>query len=131
MLSHVWWLVWFLDLFAPVVLRTAPPVVRGVWCVVYRVVGSCVVFGDPLEALLEASWAILGRSWGPPGPSWSAGKPRRLEPQKLLKTIQKNNDFCLVGPSGEAFWGILEANWHQKVGALIPTAPLRAQKVAS
>ena len=57
--SHVWWLVWFLDLFAPVVLRTAPPVVRGVWCVVCRDVGSCV----PLVDLLGPSWGLLDADW--------------------------------------------------------------------
>ena len=29
----------------------------------------------------------------------------------FILTTKKNNDFCLVGPSGEAFWGILEASW--------------------
>ena len=90
-LNRVWWLVWFLGLLAPVVPGTAPLVVRGVWCVVCRVVGSCVVFGDPLEALF---WAILGPCWAILGPVGAILGPPR----------------ALLGPS----WGLLEAKWQKK-----------------
>ena len=70
--------VCFVDLFATVVLKTAPPVVRSMWRVVCRAGRSFVVLGDPLGDLLGHSWrplgALLGPSWGPLGallgPSW-------------------------------------------------------------
>ena len=66
--------VCFVDLFATVVLKTAPPVVRSMWRVVCRAGRSFVVLGDPLGDLLGHSWRPLEPSWGPPGallgPSW-------------------------------------------------------------
>ena len=64
----------FVDLFATVVLKTAPPVVRSMWRVVCRDGRSFVVLGDPLGDLLGHYWRPLEPSWGPPGallgPSW-------------------------------------------------------------
>ena len=87
--------VCFVDLFATVVLKTAPPVVRSMWRVVCRDGRSFVVLGDPLGDLLGHSWRPLEPSWGPPGallgPSWG-----------------------LLGASLGPPWALLEANGQKR-----------------
>ena len=87
--------VCFVDLFATVVLKTAPPVVRSMWRVVCRPGRSFVVLGDPLGDLLGHSWRPLEPSWGPPGallgPSWG-----------------------LLGASLGPPWALLEANGQKR-----------------
>ena len=50
-------------------------------------------------AVLGASWAVLGRSWGPLRPSWSVGKPKRREPPKPSKPMEKLSQLPTASPA--------------------------------
>ena len=74
---------------------------------------------------LEPSWGHLGRSWGalgsPLGPLgvvlgafWAVLERRDDEKgrkQKTFKHQKEINDFGLLGPSWEGYWGSLGPSW--------------------
>ena len=88
------------------------------WAPLGTVLGlSWVVLG--LGRLLDrlGSW-VLGRSRAAPGQSWGLFGPssggtieKARMPKKKIKNQLKINDFCILGPSREASWGVLEASW--------------------
>ena len=59
------------------------------------------------RALLGASWAVLGRSLEPPGPFSAVLGPKRREPEKPSKTIEKSMIFASSGPLGKPLGGHL------------------------
>ena len=74
---------------------------------------SWAVFG-PSWAVLGASWAslkpfwaVLGRSLEPLEPFWAVLGPKRREPEKQSKTIEKSMIFASWSPLGKPFGALL------------------------
>ena len=74
-------------------------------------------------AILEASWAIIGRSCGPLGPSRAVGRPKRSNSQNPSNTYGKPMNFASSGPSWRTSWTPLGPSWMPLGRLLGPLGP--------
>ena len=90
---------------AAITVRTAGTVLGSI--------GGLLGHLGTLTGGLWPSWECLGPSWGDLGASWAVLEPRKAEKAimpKTFKSYMNINDVCLLGPSWEASWGVLEAS---------------------
>ena len=65
-----------------------------------------------LEALLGASWAVLGRYWKPFGPFWSVASTTQTRTVTSFEALRQIVELCLSRPSWGSYYGAVEACWR-------------------